>query len=299
MIGINVVILQKNWEMRIKSNRIEDIVKFALSELEGIYSENEIKQLTYSLITHFCNIPKTSILANSKQTVLESELLKLNFAIKDLKKEKPLQYIIGYTDFYNIKLNLNHKVLIPRPETEELVDMIIKENKGRKDLKIADFGCGSGAIALALKKNIPESEICAFDIDDNAINQTKENAQSLNLDINIEKKDLLKDNFNDYNFDIIVSNPPYVMEKEKSLMRDNVLNHEPHQALFVKDENPLIFYQAIERIAQKNLKPKGKIYMEINESLSESTKNVFKDYDTKIIKDLFGKYRFIRAEKLA
>ena len=285
--------------MRIKSNRIEDILKFALQELEGIYSENEIKQMTYSLITHFCNIPKTSILANNKQTVLESELLKLNFAIKDLKKEKPLQYIMGYTDFYNIKLNLNHKVLIPRPETEELVDMIIKENKGRKDLKIADFGCGSGAIALSLKNNIPDSEIWAFDIEDNAINQTKENAQALNLDINIEKKDLLKDNFSDYNFDIIVSNPPYVMEKEKSLMRDNVLKHEPHQALFVKDEDPLIFYQAIERIAQKNLKPKGKIYMEINESLSESTKNVFKDYDTKIIKDLFGKYRFIRAEKLA
>jgi release factor glutamine methyltransferase len=298
MIGINVVILQKNWEMRIKSNRIEDIVKFALSELEGIYSENEIKQLTYSLITHFCNIPKTSILANSKQTVLESELLKLNFAIKDLKKEKPLQYIMGYTDFYNIKLNLNHKVLIPRPETEELVDMIIKENKGKKDLKIADFGCGSGAIALSLKNNIPDSEIWAFDIEDNAINQTKENAQALNLDINIEKKDLLKDNFSDYNFDIIVSNPPYVMEKEKSLMRDNVLKHEPHQALFVKDEDPLIFYQAIEKIAQKNLKPKGKIYMEINESLSERTKKVFKDYDTKIIKDLFGKYRFISAEKL-
>lgn len=285
--------------MRIASNRIEDILKFALQELEGIYSEKEIKQMTYSLITHFCNIPKTSILANNQQAVLESELLKLNFAIKDLKKEKPLQYIMGYTDFYNIKINLNHKVLIPRPETEELVDMIIKENKERKDIKIADLGCGSGAIALALKNNIPYSEIWAFDIDDNAINQTKENAQSLNLDINIEKKDLLKDNFNDYNFDIIVSNPPYVMEKEKSLMRDNVLNHEPHQALFVKDENPLIFYQAIERIAQKNLKPKGKIYMEINESLSESTKNVFKDYDTKIIKDLFGKYRFIRAEKLA
>ncbi len=285
--------------MRIKSNRIEDILKFALQELEGIYSENEIKQMTYSLITHFCNIPKTSILANNKQTVLESELLKLNFAIKDLKKEKPLQYIMGYTDFYNIKLNLNHKVLIPRPETEELVDMIIKENKGKKDLKIADFGCGSGAIALSLKNNIPDSEIWAFDIEDNAINQTKENAQALNLDINIEKKDLLKDNFSDYNFDIIVSNPPYVMEKEKSLMRDNVLKHEPHQALFVKDEDPLIFYQAIEKIAQKNLKPKGKIYMEINESLSERTKKVFKDYDTKIIKDLFGKYRFISAEKLA
>lgn len=285
--------------MRIASNRIEDILKFALQELEGIYSEKEIKQMTYSLITHFCNIPKTSILANNQQAVLESELLKLNFAIKDLKKEKPLQYITGYTDFYNIKINLNHKVLIPRPETEELVDMIIKENKERKDIKIADLGCGSGAMALALKKNIPQSKIWAFDFDDNAINQTKENAQALNLDINIEKKDLLKDNFNDYNFDIIVSNPPYVMEKEKSLMRDNVLNHEPHQALFVKDEDPLIFYQAIERIAQKNLKPKGKIYMEINESLSESTKNVFKDYDTKIIKDLFGKYRFIRAEKLA
>ncbi|MBP1645240.1 MAG: protein-(glutamine-N5) methyltransferase, release factor-specific [Bacteroidetes bacterium] len=281
--------------MRIASNRIEDILKFALQELEGIYSENEIKQMTYNLITHFCNIPKTSILANNQQAVLESELLKMNFAIKDLKKEKPLQYIMGYTDFYNIKVNLNHKVLIPRPETEELVDMIIKENKERKELRIADLGCGSGAIALAIKKNIPQSEVWAFDIDDEAINQTKENAKTLNLDINIEKKDLLNDNFSNYNFDIIISNPPYVMEKEKSLMKNNVLNHEPHQALFVKDEDPLIFYQAIEKIAQNNLRTKGKLYMEINENLSDSTKDIFKDYETKIIKDIFGKFRFISA----
>ncbi|MDD4001441.1 MAG: peptide chain release factor N(5)-glutamine methyltransferase [Bacteroidales bacterium] len=279
--------------MRIASNRIEDILKFALQELEGIYSINEIKQMTYSLITHFCNIPKASILANNKQTILESELLKLNFAIKDLKKEKPLQYIIGYTDFYNIRINLSHKVLIPRPETEELVDLIIKENRDRKGLKIADLGCGSGAIALALKKNIPECEVWAFDFDDNAINQTEENAKSLHLDIKIEKKDLLKENITNLFFDIIVSNPPYVMEKEKNLMRDNVLNYEPHQALFVKDDNPLIFYQAIEKLSQLNLNPKGKIYLEINENLANSTALLFNKHNTKIVKDMFGKDRFI------
>ncbi|MEA5099814.1 MAG: peptide chain release factor N(5)-glutamine methyltransferase [Bacteroidales bacterium] len=283
--------------MRIKSNRIEDILKFALQELEGIYSENEIKQMTYSLITHFCNIPKTSILANNKQAVLESELLKLNFAIKDLKKEKPLQYIMRYTDFYNIKLNLNHKVLIPRPETEELIDIIIKENKNQTNLKIADLGCGSGAIALALKKNIPSCEVWAYDIEDEAIEQTKENAELLNLSINTEKNNILKENFTDEKFDIIVSNPPYVMEKEKELMKPNVLEYEPHSALFVPNNDSLLFYKSIAEFAKTHLNENGKCYLEINEQLGKETSLLFPPNTTKLIKDIFGKDRFIIYSK--
>lgn len=283
--------------MRITSNRIEDILKFALQELEGIYSEKEIKQMTYSLITHFCNIPKTSILANNQQAVLESELLKLNFAIKDLKKEKPLQYIMGYTDFYNIKINLNHKVLIPRPETEELIDIIIKENKNQTNLKIADLGCGSGAIALALKKNIPSCEVWAYDIEDEAIEQTKENAELLNLSINTEKNNILKENFTDEKFDIIVSNPPYVMEKEKELMKPNVLEYEPHSALFVPNNDSLLFYKSIAEFAKTHLNENGKCYLEINEQLGKETSLLFPPNTTKLIKDIFGKDRFIIYSK--
>ncbi len=283
--------------MRIKSNKIKDIIRFAQEELNGIYSENEIKQMTNTLITHFCNIPLISIVADKEQTILESELLKLNFAIKDLKKEKPLQYIIGETTFYNITIKLNHNVLIPRPETEELVDMIIKENKEKARLKIADLGAGSGAIALSLKNNLPQSEVWAFDNDDNAIVQIKENKDLLGLDIRIEKADILKERFTEEKFDIIVSNPPYVMEKEKALIKNNVLNYEPHKALFVSDNNPLIYYKAIERFAKNNLLRNGKIYLEINEALGKETLEVFKDYNSSLLKDINNKDRFVIIKK--
>jgi len=290
------IIFAKNTElMRIASNKVEDIIKFAYQELEGIYSKTEIRQMINTLITHFCNISLTSILAFKEQTVLESELLKLNFAIKELKNQKPLQYIIGQTSFYNIVVKLNQKVLIPRVETEQLVGIIIEENKQREGLKIADLGCGSGAIALALKKNLPLSEVWAFDIEDAAIMQTKENAKSLNLDINIEKTDILSPNFTNKIFDIIVSNPPYVMEKEKELMKANVLDYEPYSALFVSDNAPLIFYKAISEFTKTNLKKGGKCYLEINESLGKETSLLFEG-KTSLLKDIFGKDRFVVFE---
>lgn len=283
--------------MRIPSNKVQDILRFAQNELEEIYTKEEIRQMTNILITHYSGFPLTTITAEPQMTVLESDLLKLNFAIKDLKHQKPLQYIIGKTEFYNLNIKLNHKVLIPRPETEELVDIIIKENKTQTNLKIADLGCGSGAIALALKKNIPSCEVWAYDIEDEAIKQTKENAQLLNLSINIEKKNILEGNFSNNKFDIIVSNPPYVMEKEKELMKPNVLEHEPHSALFVSDNDPLLFYKSISEFAKTHLKENGKCYLEINEQLGKETSLLFPPQTTRLIKDIFGKERFIIYNK--
>ena len=243
--------------MRIGSNKIIDIKKFAKKELEGIYPEKEINTMIILLIEHFTGISSIHQKIEPLDTVLESDLLKLNFAIKDLRKEKPLQYIIGKKTFYDIEILLNKKVLIPRPETEELVDIIIKENKDRKNLKIADLGCGSGAIALSIKKNLPNNEVYAYDIEDEAIEQTKENTENLGLDLNIEKKDILSPLFTDIEFDIIISNPPYVMEKEKKQIKNNVLDYEPYSALFVDNTNPLIFYRSIAKFAETNLLPKG------------------------------------------
>ena len=279
--------------MRIPSNKIQDIIRFAFQELEGIYPMEEIRQMTNILITHYSGFSLTTILAQPEKTVLESDLLKLNFAIKDLKHEKPLQYIIGETEFYGLRIKLNHKVLIPRPETEELVDIIIKENLNKKDLKIADLGCGSGAIALALKNNLKESKVWAYDIEDEAIEQTKENAKSLNLSIDIQKANILEEDFTEEKFDIIVSNPPYVMDKEKELMKPNVLNHEPHSALFVPNNDPLLFYKSIAEFAKTHLNENGKCYLEINEQLGKETSNLFTNGKTQIQKDLFGKDRFI------
>lgn len=279
--------------MRIPSNRIKDIKRFAINELKDIYSENEIKIMISQLISHFTSFDNIQQLISEDKTVLESDLLKLNFAIKDLKHNKPLQYIIGYSEFYNLRIGLRNKVLIPRGETEELVDLIIKENKDREGLKIVDLCTGSGAIALALKKNIPSANVWAVDNDINAINQARENSQTLGIDINILEQDILKQGFTTEKFDIIVSNPPYVMEKEKQLMKENVLNYEPHQALFVEDNNPLIFYKAIEKFSQTNLNPKGKVYLEINENLSKQTSDLFKLGSVEARKDINSKDRFV------
>lgn len=279
--------------MRIPSNRIKDIKRFAINELKDIYSENEIKIMITQLISHFTSFDNIQQLISEDKTVLESDLLKLNFAIKDLKHNKPLQYIIGYSEFYNLRIGLRNKVLIPRGETEELVDLIIKENKDREGLKIIDLCTGSGAIALALKKNIPSANVWAVDNDINAINQARENSQTLGIDINILEQDILKQGFTTEKFDIIVSNPPYVMEKEKQLMKENVLDYEPHQALFVEDNNPLIFYKAIEKFSQTNLNPKGKVYLEINENLSKQTSDLFKLWSVEERKDINSKDRFV------
>lgn len=280
--------------MRIPSNKICDITRFALNELSGIYPEREIKSLVNILITHFTGFALSTILAEPNKTVLESDLLKLNFAIKDLKKEKPIQYIIGETEFYGIKIRLKHNVLIPRPETEELVDIIIKENKDIPNLRIADLGTGSGAIALAIKKNIPYAEVLGFDISEDALLQSRENATKLNLDVIFEEGNILDNNFTKERFDIIVSNPPYVMEKEKAEIRNNVLEYEPHLALFVSDNDPLQYYKAIEIFAKTNLNKGGKVYLEINEALGQETAELF-NCKTRIIKDIFDKDRIIVA----
>lgn len=285
--------------MRIPSNKVRDIVRFAHLELDSVYTNQEVGVMIHALLEEFCGLSKIKVLTEPDLTVSESELLKIHFAIKDLKRHKPLQYILGKTDFFDLNILLSHNVLIPRPETEELVSRIIEENKGKKDLRIADLGCGSGCIAIALAKHLKSSKVFAFDISDEALKQTEINAQHNEVAIEIIKADMGKELPLNEQFDIIVSNPPYVRESEKIQMRANVIDYEPHLALFVTDENPLIFYQNIASIASKSLKNNGKIYLEINESLSAETELIFKNlnYETEVIEDLFGKCRMVFARK--
>jgi release factor glutamine methyltransferase len=231
--------------------------------------------------------------------VSESELLKIHFAIKDLKHYRPLQYILGSCDFVNVNILLSHKVLIPRPETEEMVGLIIEENKLKRGLTIADFGCGSGCIAVALAKNLFDSKVFAFDKSDEALEQTKANAAHNDVEVEVIKVDMTDALELNKQFDIIVSNPPYVRECEKTQMKANVLDYEPHMALFVPNENPLVFYQHIASIAQSSLKTGGKLYLEINEALGEETEVIFKNlgYKTEIRKDFRDKYRMLFATK--
>ena len=286
--------------MRIASNKVKDIIDFAYQELDLLYEKSEIRSMIYSLIEHFTEFDLTKILTYKDELkVSESELLKINFAIKDLKKEKPLQQIIGYTDFLDVKIDVNEHVLIPRVETEEIVQRVINENKGRKNLKIADICCGSGCIAIALKKAFPDSNLYAYDISEEALKKSKENAEKNKEKINFFKENILESKEKNQEFDIIVSNPPYVRESEKAFMRNNVLLYEPALALFVSDEEPLIFYEHLLKFSNQNLAKNGKIYMEINENLAKETELLFKNfnYQTSVFKDLRGKDRLLLAKK--
>lgn len=286
--------------MRIASNKLKDIIDFAYQELDLLYEKSEIRSMIYSLIEHFTEFDLTKILTYKDELkVSESELLKINFAIKDLKKEKPLQQIIGYTDFLDVRIDVNEHVLIPRVETEEIVQRVINENKGRKNLKIADICCGSGCIAIALKRAFPDANLYAYDISEEALKKSKENAEKNKEKINFFKENILESKEKNQEFDIIVSNPPYVRESEKAFMRNNVLLYEPALALFVSDKEPLIFYEHLLKFSNQNLAKNGKIYMEINENLAKETELLFKNfnYQTSVFKDLRRKDRLLLAKK--
>jgi release factor glutamine methyltransferase len=286
--------------MRIASNKIKDIIQFAYQELDSIYEKQEIRTMIHTIIEHFTDFNLMKILSQKDELrVSESELLKINFAIKDLKKEKPLQQIIGYTDFLDIRIEVNEHVLIPRVETEEIVQRIIIENKNKNPKRIADLCSGSGCISIALKKAFPQSEVYAYEISEEAIKKSIENAEKNKEKINFFKENILKSTEKNQEFDIIVSNPPYVRECEKTLMRNNVLLYEPSLALFVSDEDPLIFYKHILEFCNRNLAKNGCVYMEINEFLGKETELLFKNkgYKTIVYKDFKDKDRLVFAKK--
>lgn len=287
--------------MRIASNKVKDIIDFAYKELDTIYENNEIRTMIHTLIEHFTGFSLTKILSEKNSLrVSESELLKINFAIKDLKKEKPIQQIIGYQDFLDVRIKITPHVLIPRVETEEITQRIIEENKHKPKLKIADLCSGSGCISIGLKKALPQADIYSYEYSQEAIKTSQDNALLNSTPINIIHTNLLEDNTKDQNYDIIVSNPPYVRESEKALMRNNVLCYEPSLALFVSDEDPLIFYKKILDFCERNLRKNGILYIEINEFLAKETELIYKNkgYETSVYKDLRGKDRLITAKKV-
>lgn len=290
--------------MRIASNKIADVQRFFRDELKGTYPNEEIEQFIVFCFEEFLNIQKHEISAKSNSTISESDLLKFNFAIKDLKKHKPIQYILGKADFYGLKFNVNEHVLIPRPETEELVDLIIKDCKSSKlkvKSSILDIGTGSGCISVALKKNIPSALISGLDISEKALEIANKNAETNNTEINFIQCDILTSSPNPFitlSLDIIVSNPPYVCFSEKEQMKKNILDYEPHLALFVGNNNPLLFYNKIADFAIIHLKPNGKLYFEINPVYAQQTMQMLEQKGFKnviLIKDLNDKNRILRC----
>ncbi len=216
--------------------------------------------------------------------------------LKELSKNRPIQYVLGETDFCALKFKVDERVLIPRPETAELVDFVI--DSASIGTKILDVGTGSGCIAIALSKLIPNAEVIAFDISESALELATENAHLNNVEVNFRQVDILNGADSDEDFDVIVSNPPYIMLSEREEMCSNVLDYEPHLALFVPDDDPLIFYRAIIDFAKKHLLPTGSLFFEINRVFSKEIKEMLNEKGfskVKIRKDMFGNDRMIRA----
>lgn len=276
-----------------------------IDALSEIYDIQEAKSLTWLSINASCKLERAKYLSIREEEIPQPELNKLLEILKQLKISIPLQYILGETEFYDLKFKVNPSVLIPRPETEELVDwalITIREMKGESEvLKVLDIGTGSGCIPISVKKYIPLADISAIDISKSALITAKQNAEINQTEINFIEDDILNPNqvlFNKNQYDVIISNPPYVRESEKLHMHQNVLNHEPHDALFVPDIQALKFYKAIADFALNYLKKSGILFLEINESLGNETvelliKTGFKTAE--IRQDMYGKDRMIRA----
>jgi len=275
--------------------KIRELLNIYREKLRPVYqNQKEIEAVFFILLKHFHNISRLESALNPEKKVEEKNLLQ---ALTKLEKHTPWQYITGQTDFYDIRLKVNRNVLIPRPETEELVDWIINENKRTGNLKILDIGTGSGAIALSLAKNLTEAKVYALDISEPALEIARENAKNLNVKLYFIKADVLKMNELPHKFDIIVSNPPYVLEKEKKYIKKNVLDYEPSSAIFVPDQNPLIFYEKIMELFMHGSKMGGKLYFEINENLKPDLEQKLKEKNLKkyqFKKDIFGKWRMLK-----
>ena len=271
--------------------------------LSKTYPKTEIDSFFFLIMEEMLNLQRIDTVLTPNFLITQDNLTRLKNIIIRLQNEEPIQYILKKTTFYGLPFIVDKNTLIPRPETEELVAWIIKEaskiklQKGKK-LSILDIGTGTGCIAISLAKNISKTHISALDISEDALKIAKQNALLNNVEIDFYEIDILNTNSLPQQFDIIVSNPPYVRESEKIGIKKNVLQNEPHIALFVENENPLLFYKKIADLAKKYLSEKGVLFFEINQYLEKETvkmleKKGFKNIDLK--KDLFGNYRMIQC----
>jgi release factor glutamine methyltransferase len=271
------------------------------TELCALYNSQEAENITWLLIAHFAKKSKLEMLLD-KSLIPEhlASIIKANL-IQLVNHHTPIQYIIGEEYFYGLPFIVNKNVLIPRPETEELVDIILKEHKSKKDLQLLDIGTGSGCIPIAIKHHQKDWMVSACDISTEALLVARQNAKKHAVDIHFFEKDILvfNEKQNQY-YDIIISNPPYILLPEQQEMRDNVLLHEPHLALFVSNNDALQFYKAIIHFALLYLLPTGKLYFECNELYAQDVANEcakFGFINCKVMKDLQEKNRFVVAEK--
>lgn len=263
------------------------------------YETEEARSIAQLVFKDVLGYNTIQLILNENELLPASLFEQLDQIAHLLNQHQPVQYILGHEEFMGLDFNVNPSVLIPRPETEELVEWILKDYSKTNELSIIDIGTGSGCIAISLKKNIPSAIVDAIDISEDALKIAQKNGQKNNVEIQFIQSDILSFDLQKL-YDVIVSNPPYVLEKEKAEMNRNVLDFEPSTALFVKDNDPLLFYKRIVNIALEKLKNKGSLYFEINESFANETLNLFDKSiwnSVEIRKDIRGKDRMIKAIK--
>lgn len=268
-----------------------------LVEAINVYDAREAESIVYWFLEEEYNLKRTDILSNKEVT---ADWGKIDTFINRINTHEPLQYILGKTWFYGLPFHVRPGVLIPRPETEELVDRVIKDHKGQSGLQIVDIGTGSGCIAISLAANIPDSKVSAMDISADALEIAAENAVLNNVQVNFIQHDIDQVWEGEEKFDIIVSNPPYVELSERTEMRENVLQYEPELALYAPENDPLFFYRKILEFAAKYLKTNGKIYFEINERFGHETKVLMEEFrfvQVEVLKDLNLKDRMVVGRK--
>jgi release factor glutamine methyltransferase len=279
---------------------MQSTIQYIKSELKGLYPESEIDGFIRIIAETVLHLNYTEWLLRKELELLPADKKRIERVLERLKNNEPIQYIFGETEFFNLPLRVAPGVLIPRSETEELVQWIL-DLKPMPDVRIVDVGTGSACIALALKKNVPQSELIAVDFSEDALRIAAENAIINKLDVQFLLADILsweKQLWKKY--DIIVSNPPYVRNSEKKLMHPNVLKHEPETALFVSDEDPLLFYRVIATFALKNLNVGGYLFFEINEAFGKQTIELLEQLgfrDIVLKKDINRKDRMVRCRK--
>ena len=275
--------------------------------LDAEYGKEEVNHFFFMICDYYFKFKRITLALEPDYSISDAEAIPVLEALESLKKHEPIQYVLKTTEFYGLEFQVNNSVLIPRPETEELVSWIIESglDKIKDPLRVLDIGTGSGCIAISIAKHFKNAEVFGVDISEDAIQVAKQNAEKNGVTVNFIQADILNVDpilVFDFSlpFDIVISNPPYVREQEKLQMNANVLDHEPHQALFVEDQDPLKFYKVISEFAKINLVEGGMLFFEINEFLGAEMvalliENKFKDVELR--KDMFKKNRMIKGLK--
>lgn len=277
----------------------KDLFRDLQKRITLVQELSETDSMLYLMLENMLNITRADIIAQKPVSIPPDAKVRLEDAIHRINQHEPIQYILGKAYFYGYEFLVNPSVLIPRPETELLVDEILKATSDAPG-KIVDLGTGSGCIAITLAKKLPQKTVMAIDVSERALQTATENAKNLNVRVDFQRMDILKDEFMLEDVECIVSNPPYVALSEKETMQSNVLNYEPHGALFVPDTNPLVFYKVIAQKGKRALKVYGRIVVEVNERFGMEVCDIFTREgfeDVRLMKDLQSKDRIVSAIK--